>query len=204
MKEVILTMKEMNIYQIIKKLVETNGNKKRAAIRLDCSIRNINLLIKKYKEKGKAGFSHGNKLRKPKATICIQIRNNIVNLYEKKYFGFNWKHFYEKLNAVENIKISYYALHKLLTSASYISPLAFKRTKKNKSKELEHKKKLTEIDKKVIQDNLLLDKYDSHARSPRAKYFGELIQMDACGLIWFDDVFLTLHLAVDDSTGEVV
>ena len=86
MKEVILTMKEMNIYQIIKKLVETNGNKKRTAIRIDCRIRNINLLITKYKEKGKAGFSHGNKLRKPKATISIRIRNNIVNLYEKKYF----------------------------------------------------------------------------------------------------------------------
>lgn len=28
--------------------------------------------------------------------------------------------------------------------------------------------------------------------------------MDASGLIWFDDVFATLHLAVDDSTGTVV
>ena len=34
MKRVELNMKEKNIYQIIKKLVDTKGNKKKAAIRL--------------------------------------------------------------------------------------------------------------------------------------------------------------------------
>jgi len=38
-RKVILIMKEESKYQIIKKLVETNGNKKAAALRLNCSIR---------------------------------------------------------------------------------------------------------------------------------------------------------------------
>lgn len=197
-------MKEKNIYQIIKKLVETKGNKKRAAIRLNCTIRNINLLIKKYKEKGKAGFSHGNKQRQPKQTIQEATRKEIIKLFEKKYNDYNWKHFCEKLSEVEGIQISYYALYNILKSGGYISRLAFKKTRRAKAKELENKRKLSEVDKTIIQNNYLLDKTDSHPRKPRAKYFGELIQMDASGMIWFDDVYATLHLAVDDSTGEVV
>ena len=37
MRKVELTMNEQNKYLIIKKLVESNGNKKRAAIKLGCS-----------------------------------------------------------------------------------------------------------------------------------------------------------------------
>ena len=40
-------MKENNTYQIIKNLVEKNGNKRRAALKIGCTVRNINLLIKK-------------------------------------------------------------------------------------------------------------------------------------------------------------
>lgn len=49
MRRVELNMKEKTIYEIIKKLVDTNGNKKRAAIRLGCTERYINKLIIKYK-----------------------------------------------------------------------------------------------------------------------------------------------------------
>ena len=37
-------MKEKHYYTIIKKLVDSNGNKKRAAITLNCSLRHINRL----------------------------------------------------------------------------------------------------------------------------------------------------------------
>ena len=42
MRKVELRMNEENKYKIIKKLVETNGNKKRAATRLGCTVRTIN------------------------------------------------------------------------------------------------------------------------------------------------------------------
>lgn len=46
MRKVDLRMNELKKYEIIKKLVETNGNKKRAAIKLGCSgvlqLNNIN------------------------------------------------------------------------------------------------------------------------------------------------------------------
>ncbi len=54
MRKVELTMNEQNKYLIIKKLVESNGNKKRAAIKLGCTIRTVDRLILKYKNQGSA------------------------------------------------------------------------------------------------------------------------------------------------------
>ena len=56
MRKVILRMKEQNKYEVIKELVDHNGNKQRAALELGLSVRQINRLIKKYKEKGKSRF----------------------------------------------------------------------------------------------------------------------------------------------------
>lgn len=197
-------MKEKTIYEIIKRLVDTNGNKKRAALKLGVTLRYINKLILKYKTEGKAGFVHKNSGRQPKATISEETKKKILKLYQEKYYDFNWRHFTEKLNEDEGIKITYTPLRHILTSAGYISPLCNKSTKKAKKKELEAKKKLTEIDKTIIIDDHILDSESSHPRKPRAKNFGEVIQMDASGICWFNNTYSTLHLAVDDATGTVV
>ena len=54
MRKVILRMKEQEKYKIIKELVDHNGNKVRAKEKLGLSIRQIDRLIKIYKEKGKS------------------------------------------------------------------------------------------------------------------------------------------------------
>ena len=56
MRKVELRMKELNKYEVIKELVDHNVNKLRAKERLGLSIRQINRLIKIYKEKGKSRF----------------------------------------------------------------------------------------------------------------------------------------------------
>jgi len=52
MRKVELRMNEEYKYKIIKKLVETNGNKQRAAVTLKRSIRQIDRMIAGYKEYG--------------------------------------------------------------------------------------------------------------------------------------------------------
>ena len=54
MRKVILRMKEQNKYEIIKELVDHNGNKNRAKEKLGLTIGQINRLINTYKEKGKS------------------------------------------------------------------------------------------------------------------------------------------------------
>lgn len=52
--------------------------------------------------------------------------------------------------------------------------------------------------------NHIVELEDAHPRKERAKYFGELLQMDACSKIWGNSFFATLHLAIDNSTGNIV
>ena len=68
-RKVELTMDEQKKYEVIKKLVDENGNKSRAALTLGLTPRHINRLVKAYKEKGKAAFVHGNRGRKPSTGI---------------------------------------------------------------------------------------------------------------------------------------
>ena len=60
MKKVELRTMEQTKYEIIKNLVDNNGNKRRAAIKLGITIRQVNRLIQTYIKQGKAGFVHGN------------------------------------------------------------------------------------------------------------------------------------------------
>ena len=81
MRKVELTMNEQNKYLIIKKLVESNGNKKRAAIKLGCTIRTVDRLILKYKNQGKRGFVHGNRGRTPSVAFPLDIKNKIIPVF---------------------------------------------------------------------------------------------------------------------------
>ena len=58
MGKVELRMNEEKKYNVIKKLVETNGNKKRAAIELGVTVRQINRMIAGYNSFGKEFFVH--------------------------------------------------------------------------------------------------------------------------------------------------
>ena len=58
-RKVELRMNEQVKYDVIKKLVETNGNKKRAAVTLGCTLRTVNRLIQRYKQEGKAALYPG-------------------------------------------------------------------------------------------------------------------------------------------------
>ncbi len=107
MRKVELSLKENQKYQIIKKLVETNGNKERARIILGLkSIRQINRLIAGYKEYGKEFFIHGNRERKPKHALTDEFKNEIENLYTSKYFDCTYTQFTEYLAERENIFLS--------------------------------------------------------------------------------------------------
>ena len=64
-RKVELRMNEQEKYDVIKELVDHNGNKNHAAVKLHLSRRQIDRLIIKYKEKGKSGFVHGNRNNKP-------------------------------------------------------------------------------------------------------------------------------------------
>jgi transposase len=82
-------MNEELKYQTIKLLVDTNGNKKAAALRIGCSVRHINRMITGYRKNGKSFFIHGNQGRQPAHTIDLETKQLIIDLYRTRYSGTN-------------------------------------------------------------------------------------------------------------------
>ena len=206
MRKVELSLKEKYKYEIIKKLVETNGNKERARIKLKLkSIRQVNRLIAGYKEFGKEFFVHGNRGRKPKHALTDEFKDEIETLYTSKYFDCTYTQFTEYLAERENIFLSVPEVGLILRERYILSPRARKITKKILKKKLLADKEKTKSKKQIAKlQSVIVSMEDAHPRQPRCIYFGEEIQTDACIHLWFGNTKTALHAAIDDSTGYVV
>lgn len=208
MRKVELRMNEQEKYEVIKELVDHNGNKNRASKKLGLSRRQIDRLIIKYKEKGKAGFVHGNRTRKPVNALDNSISEDIILLYKTKYYDFNFNHFKEFLKKDEKIDVSYDFIYKSLTKADILSPKARKKTKREfKKKQLLEEKKINnamsdEQINYIVNHEIALE--DSHPRGEKPKYFGELIEQDGSIHEWFGGFKTCLHLAIDKATSTIV
>ena len=206
MRKVELSLKEKYKYETIKKLVETNGNKERARIKLKLkSIRQINRLIAGYKEYGKEFFVHGNRGRKPKHALTNEFKDEIETLYTSKYFDCTYTQFTEYLADRENIFLSVPEVGQILREKYILSPRSRKITRKNlKKKLLAEKEKTNSKKEKAKLQSAIVAVEDAHPRQSRCIYFGEEIQTDACIHLWFGNTKTALHAAIDDATGYVV
>lgn len=208
MRKVELRMNEKEKYDVIKELVDHNGNKNRAAKKLGISRRQVDRLIIKYKEKGKSGFIHGNRGKCPSTTLDKSISEDIILLYKTKYQDFNFNHFKEYLEEEENIKVSYKTIYRVLNNAGILSPKARKRTRKEFIKKQllkENKINLVMSDEQIetiVNHEITLE--DSHPRGEKPKYFGEVIEQDGSIHLWFGDKKTCLHLAIDKATSTIV
>ena len=198
-------MDENQKYEVIKKLVDTNGNKKTAALKIGCSDRHINRLIKGYQEQGKSFFIHGNRGRQPAITLPTDTKQLILDLYRTKYSDCNLTHYSELLKEKEHISVSVSAITSILRKEYILSPKANRSSKKAVKKALKAIQSKTKSKKKaaIIQSSIM-DLEDSHPRHPRCAYFGEMLQMDASLHLWFGQFKTQLHIAVDDATGQIV
>lgn len=150
---------------------------------------------------------HGNRSRKPAKALDKSFSDTIILLYQKKYNGFNFKHFYEYLIEDENINVSYTFVYTTLMNKGIRSPKARKSTKRRLAKEkLQKEKKLnnkTEEEIEVVINNEVALE-DSHPRGGKPKYFGEITEMDGSSHLWFGDKKACLHLATDKATNHIV
>jgi len=195
-------MKEQNKYDTIKSVVDHDGNKNRAAITLDLTLRTINRLIAGYKKFGKEFFSHKNKGKTPVFALTSKERKRIIDLYNKKYYDASYQFFTELLAKEEGICVSVSTVRNILMREYILSPIAKKATVRRVKKELEEKISAPiSKRKKAVIEQKLVDIEDAHPRRPRCANFGEELQMDASQHKWFGNVESHLHAAIDDSTG---
>ena len=104
-RKVELSVDEQIKFETIKNIVDHGGNKQRAALKLNMTVRHINRLIQAYQRYGKAAFVHGNRGRKPSTTTTEDIRASVVDLYRTKYYEANFTHYTELLAREEKIKL---------------------------------------------------------------------------------------------------
>ena len=208
MRKVELRMNEKEKYEVIKELVDHNGNKNRASKKLGISRRQVDRLIIKYKEKGKSAFIHGNRSKKPVNALDKSISEDIILLYKNKYQDWNFNHFKEFLKMNENIDVSYDFIYKTLTKNGILSPKARKKTKRNYAKKrLLEEKKINlamgeEAVNTIVDHEIALE--DAHPRGEKPKYFGEIIEQDGSIHNWFGNNKSCLHLAIDKATSIIV
>lgn len=207
MRKVNLRMNEQEKFELIKELVYHGGNKKRVALRLGITIRQVNRLIIVYKKQGKEGFIHGNRDIKPANSFSKDLAYDIILLYTGKYQGFNFTHFHEFLVEYEGINVSRKTVYNILTENNILSPKANRKTRRAyiKARLMEENKLSDKSDEEIdeiVDYEIALE--DSHPRGEKPKYFGEVIEMDASNHLWFGSKKTHLHLAVDKATNTVL
>lgn len=208
MKGIQLTYREMEIYNYVKTFVDNKQTSyKLLAAKLNKSVKTAYNYVHNYKNFGKEAFSHKNKGRKPAITKSDDLRNQILEIFNKLEVKPNIRHFRDILEERENIKVSYNFLYRLLNNNNIISEKAHRKTIKNYKKmikqKLDNKEKLNCTEQSYVADYLLED-YEAHPRKSRAKFPGELLQMDASNHVWFGNQKSQLHIAVDDCSGAIV
>ncbi|MBW9212811.1 MULTISPECIES: ISNCY family transposase [Terrabacteria group] len=207
MKRIRLSMKEQEKYLTIKDLIDHHGNKKRAALKLGVSIRTINRLIIVYRNKGKAGFVHGNRNRPSAHCLTQELSSHIIHLYQSIYqdAGFNFSHFTQFLSEKHDIHVSLSSVRRILNEVGIFSPNEHRCSKKKRSIMSLKQTKPTLTDTELnVAVNHELSLQPAHPRKARCKNFGEEIQMDGSIHNWFGENKATLHLAIDNATGVIV
>ena len=202
-----LNEKERKRYTTIEKVIKGNMTRKEASVELGLSLKQIDRLKRIYYTESECGFMHKNRGKNNLNKTGNNIIEEIEKLYLNEYFDYNFEQFYEEIN--NTYAISYDVMLKRFTQDDIISPLAHKKTVKV------YKEKMNLIIKENV-DSISDDKIERYKskiieaekahtrRSNNLYYFGQEIQMDACGKLWFGGIVSYLHLAVDKATKKVL
>ena len=137
-------------------------------MKLNCTVRHINRMIKGYLQEGKSYFAHGNRGRKPVHTLDSETVQLIRDLYLTKYYDANFTHYSELLKKHENIIASPSTIRSILMKDFILSPKARRSTKKRIKKLLKEAQKDAKSKKEAEKiHNAIIAIEDAHPRRPR-------------------------------------
>lgn len=169
-----MTKKDLRKFNLISAAIEGKCTVKQVAVALGLTERRVKQLKKEMKLNGAEAVIHGNRGRKPAHAISNELSEKIIAIKQTyEYELSNFSHFNELLEENEGIKISYSALHHMLSNAK------IKSSKKHKKSKLHHRRKRKESAGMMLQAD----------GTPHA-WFG-------------DNAKYSLHGFIDDATGAI-
>ena len=184
-----------------------NMNRKMAEVKLCVSYRTISRYIAGYRAYGKAFFQHGNFGKSSSKALSSDTKSLILDLYRdpsSPIFNANFAIVTEFLNMYKDINVSESTVRNIFKDFNILPPRAWKSSRKKL-------KKLLMVNDFAVDDAAIFSSVDDfmdmdpHPSTPRKRYAGELIQMDASSFVWFyGDSVSHCHVAIDNATGCIV
>lgn len=112
MDGIIMSKKELNIYRHAMNVIEGRLSITEFSMMINKSYRQSQRIIKKVREKGLLGATHGNCGRVPINKTPEEKIKEAIDLLEDDYNDFNLTHFKGMLEENEDIKINYSTLYR--------------------------------------------------------------------------------------------
>lgn len=170
-----MSQTQLNRFAVISKVIDGHMTIAEAAVSLGISERQTIRLKQGVIAEGAAFLIHKNTGRKPNHTLDDKLVADIIALKQSKtYQSANFLHFQELLERQENIKVSYSALHSLLTKSNIKSPKKRRRFKPHRRRKRKSQEGLL-----IQMDATPFEWFDSSEK-------------------------FSLHGAIDDATGNIV
>jgi len=119
---VILSQEPLQRIKVIENAVEGRISVGEAGEVLGLSTRQVKRLKRRYQSKAVDWVYHGNRGQAPVNRVSETVRQQIVELAEGRYKGFNDTHFWEKLKKREGVTVSRQSVQRILREAGLASP----------------------------------------------------------------------------------
>lgn len=119
MDTVHLSQQQVTRHRVIEQLIRHAITEKEAAELLGKSVRQVRRMKQKIQAHGVAGMIHGNTGKPPWNKRATMVVDQVVTLYEAKYYGFNCLHFRDMLMEHENISIRRESLRSLFLAHGF-------------------------------------------------------------------------------------
>ena len=117
-----MSQEELQRIKVIENTVAGRITVKEAAEYLRLSERQIKRLRQAHDEEEVGWVYHGNRGRTPANALDAETRQQVLDLAQSKYAGFNDTHLHEKLTKVEGLKLSRPSVQRILRGAKLSSP----------------------------------------------------------------------------------
>jgi len=103
---VIMSVKEIERLKVVTDVIEKRISRKKAAVRLNLSSRQIRRLIKRFKAEGAQGLANKRRNSVSNSRLPDDLRLKVLELYQENYPDFGPTFFCEKLSELHRIEIS--------------------------------------------------------------------------------------------------
>ncbi len=127
MKGLLLNNMKQEQLRLIKQLSLRKASIKNTAFKLGYSVRHTRRKLKEYQDIGTKAFIHKNTSKIPINKIQQLFKDEIIELFQTKYYDFSIKHYWE---IKWKKKISYFAIRHILIEEKILIETLNRKTKK--------------------------------------------------------------------------